>query len=170
MSKRSYVAELNLPTERGRLVVDEYLAVPDHPSVYACGDCAAVPDLTRAGEVTGMTAQHAQRQGRRAALNLAASLGYGTSRPYRHRDLGFLVDLGGGKAAANPLGVPLSGLPAKAVTRGYHLFALPDNRLRTALDWTVNAFSAPPAVQLGLVRGADVRLDVTAPHEARELG
>jgi NADH:ubiquinone reductase (H+-translocating) len=51
-----------------------------------------------------MTAQHAQRQGKLVARNVAASLGAGTAKPYRHHDLGFLVDLGGTAAAANPLG------------------------------------------------------------------
>ncbi len=81
---------LNLPTNRGRLEVDEFMAVPGHPEIYACGDCAAVPDLTRPGQVCGMTAQHAQRQGKLVARNVAASLGQGTARPYKHRDLGFL--------------------------------------------------------------------------------
>jgi hypothetical protein len=120
-------------------VVDEYLAVPGHPEVYAVGAAAAVPDLTRPGELTPMTAQHAQRQGQRAACNIAASYGQGRRRPYRHHDLGFLVDLGGTQAAANPVGVPLAGLPAKAVTRGYHLLALPGNRTRTAADWLLDA-------------------------------
>ncbi|MEU0487373.1 NAD(P)/FAD-dependent oxidoreductase, partial [Streptosporangium sp. NPDC006013] len=103
------VESLGLPTEKGRLLVDEYLRVPGHPEIYACGDAAAVPDLTRPGEYTAMTAQHAGRQGRRAAHNIAASYGRGRLRPYRHNDLGFVVDLGGAAAAANPLGVPLSG-------------------------------------------------------------
>ena len=30
-------------------------------------------------------------------------------KPYRHHDLGFVVDLGGATAAANPLNIPLSG-------------------------------------------------------------
>jgi hypothetical protein len=42
----------------------------------------------------------------RVARNVAASLGHGTRREYKHRDLGFLVDLGGLAAAANPLNVP----------------------------------------------------------------
>jgi NADH dehydrogenase FAD-containing subunit len=79
--------------DRGRLVVDEFMAVPGVPDVYACGDCAAVPDLTRPGQVCGMTAQHAQRRGRQVARNVAASLGHGTARPYKRRDLGFLLDL-----------------------------------------------------------------------------
>ncbi|NED55652.1 NAD(P)/FAD-dependent oxidoreductase, partial [Micromonospora aurantiaca] len=84
----------------------------------------------RPGEVTPMTAQHAVRQGTQVARNIAAAYGAGEMRPYRHRELGFVVDLGGTQAAANPLGVPLSGLPAKAVTRGYHLLSLPRNRSR----------------------------------------
>lgn len=149
---------LPLATRNGRLVVDARLAVPGRPEVFACGDCAAVPDLTRPGELTAMTAQHAQRQGALVARNVAASLGIGTARDYRHRDLGFLVDLGGNDAAANPLDIPLSGLPAKALTRGYHLLSLPGNRVRTAADWALNTLLPPQAVQLGLVRSAAVPL------------
>ena len=122
--------ELGLPTTEGRLVVDDCLSVPGHPEIFACGDAGAVPDRIRPGQLTAMTAQHAVRQGRLAAANIAASLGHGRPRPYRHHDLGFLVDLGGAKAAANPAGIRLSGLPAKAVTRGYHLAALPANKIR----------------------------------------
>src|SRR5262249_38119335 len=107
------VTETGLPTEKGRLVVDEYLSVPGHPEVLACGDAAGVPDLTRPGSVTPMTAQHAVRQGDLAARNIAASYGIGKRRRYKHHDLGFLVDLGGAQAAANPLHVPLAGPVAK---------------------------------------------------------
>jgi NADH dehydrogenase len=152
------VERLGLPTQKGRLVVDEYLNVPDHPELFACGDAAAVPDLTRPGQITPMTAQHAERQGRRAARNLAASLGFGRRRPYRHHDLGFVVDLADADAAANPLGVPLAGLPAKALTRGYHLLTIPSNRLRIAADWALDAVLPRQTVQLGLVRGSAVPL------------
>ena len=152
------VAQLGLPTTDGRMNVDEFLTVPGHPDVAACGDIAAVPDLTRPGQLTPMTAQHAERQGRLAARNIAASLGYGHRRAYRHHDLGFVVDLGGAAAAANPLGVPLSGLPAKAVTRGYHLGAIPANRVRIACEWLLDAVLPRQAVQFGLVPAASVPL------------
>jgi NADH:ubiquinone reductase (H+-translocating) len=145
------VGTLGLATSAGRLSVDEYLGVPGHPEIFACGDAAAVPDLTRPGEITAMTAQHAVRQGRRVAGNIAASLGYGRRRPYRHHDLGFTVDLGGAKAAANPAGLRLSGVPAKAVTRGYHLSAIPANKIRIASDWLLDAVLPRQAVQLGLL-------------------
>jgi NADH dehydrogenase len=158
------VADLGLQLEQGRIRVDEYLNVPGRPEVFACGDAAAVPDLTRPGQITGMTAQHAQRQGARAARNVAASYGVGTRKPYRHRDLGFVVDLGGAQAAADPLGIPLGGIPAKLVTRGYHLLSLPGNRIRTATDWALDALLGRQTVQLGLVRSAAVPLDTASPE------
>ncbi|TQE18828.1 NAD(P)/FAD-dependent oxidoreductase [Streptomyces ipomoeae] len=172
---------LGLPMERGRLLVEPTLHVPGRPEVFACGDAAAVPDLTKPGSggsggsppekhFTPMTAQHAWRQGKVAGHNVAASLGLGEPKPYRHGDLGFVVDLGGVKAAANPLGVPLSGPVAGAVTRGYHLAAMPGNRVRVAADWLLDAVLPRQGVQLGLVRSWSVPLDTASPELARVPG
>ena len=155
---------IDLATNRGRLEVNEYMAVPGQHDIYACGDCAAVPDLTRPGEICGMTAQHAQRQGKLVARNVAASLGHGTAQPYKHRDLGFLVDLGGLAAAANPLHIPLSGPVANAVTRGYHLTAMSGNRLRVLTDWTLNGITSPEATSLDAISAQAVPLDVNKPR------
>jgi NADH:ubiquinone reductase (H+-translocating) len=165
------VERLGLPMRHGRVTVDEYLAVPGHPEIHACGDAAAVPDLTRPGSITAMTAQHAVRQGRLAANNVAASYGIAQRQPYRHRDLGFVVDLGGRQAAANPLGIRLSGLPAKAMTRGYHLLSMPANRFRIATDWALDVLLPRQLVQIGLVRGGAVPLTASTPDRpAREAG
>lgn len=148
------VGELGLPTEKERLVVGADLTVPGHPHVFAAGDAAAVPDLTKDGRPpTPPTAQHALRQGHALARNVAASLGVGTPKDYKHHDLGLVVDLGPGYAVADPLGIPLSGLPAKLVTRGYHLLALPmmRNRFGVAVDWLTDLVSARPVLQLGFV-------------------
>jgi NADH dehydrogenase len=161
------VADLGLETAKGRLVVSDQLGVPGRDDVFACGDAAAVPDLTRPGQYTAMTAQHAERQGKLAGRNVAASLGYGRPATYRHHDLGFVVDLGAGAAAANPLHIPLSGLPAKAVTRAYHLMAMPGNRLRTAVDWVLERLTGRQTVQLGLVRSGAVPLDTGSPELPR---
>ena len=164
------VESLGLPVERGRLLVDPHLQVPGRPELFACGDVAAVPDLTQPGQFTPMTAQHAWRHGKVCAQNVAASLGIGERRPYRHRDLGFVVDLGGAKAAANPLGLPMSGPAAGAVTRGYHLAAMPGNRVRVAADWLLDAVLPRQAVQLGLVRSWSVPLESSSPEVARVAG
>ena len=135
---------LSLPTDRGRVMVHETLMVRGHANVFACGDCAAVPDVTRPGAVTGMTAQHAQRQGKLAARNVATSLRdveriRGRLCPAQIDDEAEIVMLGG----LQVLHVPLAGLTAKTITRGYHLLSLPGNRTRTATDWTLNADHAP---------------------------
>jgi NADH:ubiquinone reductase (H+-translocating) len=142
---------LGLDTINGRIVVDEYLTVPGHPDVFAAGDAAAAPDLTRPGQLTAMTAQHAQRQGKTAARNIAATLGQGTRKPYKHRDLGSVVDLGGWQAVANPLHIPMSGPLASFITRVYHLYALPANRMRVATDWFNDIIEHRQFVQLGLI-------------------
>jgi NADH dehydrogenase len=123
-----------------------------------------VPDLTRPGEICGMTAQHAQRQGKRVARNVAASLGTGTARPYKHRDLGFVVDLGGLAAAANPLHIPLSGPSASAVTRAYHLTAMPGNRARVLTEWALNLITPPEVTSLALISPGSVPLDPDHPR------
>jgi NADH dehydrogenase len=157
-----------LPLEKGRLKVDEYLQPPGHPEVFALGDGAAVPDPKDPSKPCPTTAQHAVRQAEVAARNVAASFGVGERRPYRHKSLGFVVDLGGWSAAANPLGVPLSGPPARALARVYHLVALPANRARTAAEWLFTAVGSRPAVQLGLVPGPAVPLDTDAPEVVHE--
>jgi NADH dehydrogenase len=153
------VAALGLPLTGGRLQVTAQLSVPGHPHVFAGGDAAGVPDLTRPGSITPPTAQHAVRQGRALARNVAASLGHGHARAYRHHNLGLVVDLGPGFAVANPLGLRLSGLPAKALTRGYHLAAMPRtaNRAQIAADYVTGLDDARPVVALGLIDPARAR-------------
>ncbi|WP_031139979.1 NAD(P)/FAD-dependent oxidoreductase [Streptomyces xanthophaeus] len=147
------VATLEAPTDRGRLVVAPEMTVPGAPGVFALGDAAAVPDLAadRDGAVCPPTAQHAQRQGRAAADNLIAVLRGRPMRPYVHRDLGLVVDLGGADAVSRPLGIPLRGLPAQAVARGYHWSALRTNvaKTRVLTNWLLNAAAGDDFVRTG---------------------
>lgn len=158
------VESMRLETQQGRLVVNQQLVVPGQPHVFACGDAAAVPDPKNPGQLTPMTAQHAVRQAKFAARNVVASLRGDPLSSYSSRDLGFVVDLGAGQAAANPLHIPMSGLPAKAVTRGYHLMAMPNNRVRVATDWVLDSTTSRQLVQLGLVRSGTVPLDTSSPE------
>ena len=159
------IARLGLPTRKGRLVVEPDLSVPGVDGLFAAGDSAAVPDLAARKAYAGLpdtppTAQHAQRQGKVLGRNLAASLGVGRPRRYKHTDLGLVADLGGWDAVAKPLGIPLTGPIAKVVTRGYHLMALPSasNRVRVAADWLWQTVLPPESTQLSVVRSDDARL------------
>jgi NADH:ubiquinone reductase (H+-translocating) len=154
---------LGLPTERGRLKVQADLAVPGHPDVFSAGDAAAVPDLTQPGTITPPTAQHAIRQGKTLARNVAASLGYGTKTDYRHKNLGLVVDLGPHYAVANPLNIHLSGYPAKFVTRGYHLYAMPRmvNRWAVSLAYLTDVIFPRTVLSIGLSTESDAEFSAS---------
>ncbi|MGX9792091.1 NAD(P)/FAD-dependent oxidoreductase [Mycobacterium sp. MMS18-G62] len=153
------IEKLGLPTEKGRLKVQTDLQVPGHPDVFAAGDAAAVPDVTQPGKITPPTAQHATRQGKVLARNVAASLGYGSPKQYKHRNMGLVVDLGPRYAVANPMNIQLSGYAAKAVTRAYHLYAIPRfvNRWAVALAYLTDVFFDRSVVSMGLASEEDAQ-------------
>lgn len=146
------VATLDAETVRGRLAVTPEMRVPGVEGVFALGDSAAVPDLAKGdGAICPPTAQHAMRQGRVLADNLIASLRGLPLRPYVHKDLGLVVDLGGRDAVSKPLGVELKGLPAQLVARGYHWSGLRTNvaKTRVLTNWMLNAIAGDDFVRTG---------------------
>lgn len=157
------IEKLGLPTERGRLKVTTELEVPGHPGVFAAGDAAAVPDVTQPGKITPPTAQHATRQGKVLARNVAASLGYGKAKRYKHGNMGLVVDLGPRHAVANPLNIQLSGFPAKVVTRAYHVYAIPRfvNRWAVTLAYLTDVFFDRSVVSFGLSTSEDAQFSAS---------
>ncbi|MFF1597883.1 NAD(P)/FAD-dependent oxidoreductase [Streptomyces mirabilis] len=148
------VDSLGAETVRGRVLTEPDFKVPGLDGVFALGDAAAVPDLARAdGSYCPPTAQHAARQGRHAAKNLAALLQGQPMTPYKHKDLGLVVDLGGHEAVSKPLGIGLKGVAAQVVARGYHLYALRTGtaRFRTAANWFLNAVAGDDFVRTGFL-------------------
>lgn len=150
------VDSLGAETVRGRIVTEPDFRVPGLDGVFALGDAAAVPDLAKGdGSPCPPTAQHAARQGRHAAKVLTAKLRGQPTLPYRHKDLGLVVDLGGHDAVSKPLGIDLKGVPAQVVARGYHLYALPTGsaRFRTTANWLLNAVAGDDFVRTGFLAG-----------------
>jgi NADH dehydrogenase len=144
------IESLPLAKVNGRIVVDACMAVPGHDGVWACGDCAAVPDP--AGRPYPPTAQHAVRQGRRVGASIAASVRgrRAAVQPFRYRMLGQSAAIGRRRAVATVLGLRLSGLPAWVLWRGTYLLTLPrlDRKVRVFLQWLLEAFFARDTVQL----------------------
>lgn len=131
--------KMNLPLDdRGRVEVDDHLAVVGTSGVYAAGDCAAVPDPD--GGICPPTAQHAIRQGHVAARNMAANLGVGSAGAFDYHSQGAFVNLGQYKAVASiPGGRKLRGFPAWWAARTYHVSQIPGfaRKLRAVADWTI---------------------------------
>ena len=140
------VSELGLPLDRaGRIVVAPSMRVESStlpagtPAIWAIGDCAAVPDAHRPGQASPPTAQHAVRQGRLVARNVAAALAGNPPKPFRYKTKGVVAELGQGEAVAITLGIRWRGFPAWLIARTYHLLLMPGmgRRLRLLLDWNV---------------------------------
>jgi NADH dehydrogenase len=130
---------LNVPLdERGRVRVDSFLRVEGMDSVWAVGDCAAVPD--RRGATSAPTAQQAVRQGPAAARNIAAELGVGAAQPFTYRDFAAFVNLGRYKAVGRIGRRTFSGFPAWWLARTYHLSQIPGaaRKVRAVVDWTAS--------------------------------
>jgi NADH dehydrogenase len=149
------VARLGLPLNRqGRIEADRTMRVAGHDNVWAIGDAAAVPDPARKGESSPPTAQHAIRQGRRVARNVAAELGAGgTVKPFRYRTLGVFVDMGRNRAVADTVGIKWRGFPAWFLARTYHMANMPglQRKARLLVDWTVALLFSRDASELGQI-------------------
>jgi NADH:ubiquinone reductase (H+-translocating) len=133
-------AASDLPTDQaGRILVGADLAVTGVPGVFAAGDIAAVPDLSRPGEFCAPNAQHAVRQAKVLAGNLVAFARGGQLKPYRHACVGSVAGLGHHQGVAQVYRIRLTGFAGWLAHRVYHLFWVPtlSRKARVLCDWTL---------------------------------
>src|SRR5204863_1193480 len=85
-------------------------------------------------------AQHALRQGKRLAENIAAAVRGQPLEPFRFRPIGLLAGLGRRCAVAEIRGLKFSGFFAWWLWRTVYLMKLPgiERKVRVALDWTLD--------------------------------
>src|SRR6516165_6938876 len=103
------VADSGLPTgHNGRVKVDRYLRVLDHPEIYAAGDLASVTD-PRTGHVLPALAQVALEEGETVARNLDAELSGRPLETFTFHDKGFVVSVGTRRGVADIAGITAGG-------------------------------------------------------------
>jgi NADH dehydrogenase len=126
--------------ERGRVVVNQFLQVPDWPEVWAVGDCAFVPDIRNPGKSHPPTAQHAIREGKVVAQNVAALLSGRRIKSFSFKTIGLLASIGRRTGVARIFGFNFSGFLAWWMWRTVYLSKLPglDKKIRVAFDWTLD--------------------------------
>ncbi|MFF1635712.1 NAD(P)/FAD-dependent oxidoreductase [Leifsonia sp. NPDC058248] len=134
----------DLPIDaRGSVIVRADLRVGTDdepvPDAWAAGDDAAVPDLASGvpGARTVPNAQHAVRQGKQLAKNIAATLHGEQPKKYVHRSLGVVATLGLGRGIFQYRSIVITGLLAWVMHRGYHVLAVPtwERKVRVLLVW-----------------------------------
>ncbi|HEU5391392.1 MAG TPA: NAD(P)/FAD-dependent oxidoreductase [Streptosporangiaceae bacterium] len=103
------VAGSGLPTgHNGRVKVDRYLRVLDHPEIYVAGDVASVTD-PRTGHVLPPLAQVALEEGETVARNLDAELTGQPLEAFTFHDKGFVVSVGTRRGVADIAGLTTGG-------------------------------------------------------------
>jgi len=160
------IASLPCAKERGRLRVNEFLRLPDWPNVWAVGDCAFVPDIRNPGKSHPPTAQHAIREGKVVAHNIAAALSGRPQTSFSFTTIGLLASIGRRIGVARVLGFNFSGFFAWWMWRTVYLSKLPglDKKVRVAFDWTLDLLFPKDVCA---VHDLDQRRDLHWPDRAR---
>ena len=141
---------------KGRLLVNEFLGVPDVPGLWAVGDSAAVPDGTT-GNTHPPTAQHALREGRTAARNIEATILGRSLTPFAYSMQGQLATIGRRTGVALVFGLRFSGFVAWWLWRTVYVMKLPrlTKKLRVLASWTLDLLFGTEIEQLVTLRDVD---------------
>jgi NADH dehydrogenase len=139
VSPSPILKDMPFELHRGKVVVDSTLQVPRFPGVWAVGDCAAIIDPTSKVPYPP-TAQHAIREGRRAAKNICASLRGKPAIPFKYKAPGQLAAIGRRTGVARIFGLKLSGVTGWILWRTVYLMKLPrlEKKLRVGLEWALD--------------------------------
>lgn len=128
-------------TERGKVIVNEFLEVLEFPGVFAIGDCALFLDpITK--KPFPPTAQLAEAQAKSAAHNLYSLIRNKDMRKFEYQSRGQMAIIGKRNGVASFFGINISGIWAWALWRNVYISKIPkwDKRLRVLLDWTIDMF------------------------------
>ncbi|MER7535294.1 NAD(P)/FAD-dependent oxidoreductase [Streptomyces sp. NPDC097704] len=161
------LAATDLPlNERGRLRCTAQLAVDGAEHAWAAGDAAAVPDVTseEPGKECAPNAQHAVRQAKVLAENVAASLRGQPLKEYAHAYVGSVASLGLHKGVAHVYGRKLKGYPAWFMHRAYHLSRVPtfNRKARVLAEWTLSGLFKREIVSLGSLEHPRAEFELAA--------
>lgn len=144
--------------DRGRINATAHLQAEGLPDVWAAGDCAGVPDLSKAEEdpnaVCAPSAQHAVRQAKQLSKNLLATLRGKQGKQYYHKYIGSVAGLGLYKGVADVYGIKAKGFVAWFMHRTYHVSKMPtfNRKLRIVVDWTLAFLFKREAVSMGQIQ------------------
>ncbi|RSS36347.1 NAD(P)/FAD-dependent oxidoreductase [Streptomyces sp. WAC08241] len=161
------LAATDLPLDaRGRIRCTARLSVEGVEHAWAAGDAAAVPDVA-SGEPGGEcapNAQHAVRQARVLAENIAASLRGQPLEEYAHAYAGSVASLGLHKGVAHVYGRKLKGYPAWFMHRAYHLSRVPtfNRKARVLAEWTLSGLFKREIVSLGSLEHPRAEFELAA--------
>ena len=124
-------------TEKGKVVVDGHMGVPEFPGVYAIGDCALFTD---GGAPLPPTAQVAEAEAKVAARNILNDIRGDPRVRLAYKSKGQMAVVGQRVGVALFMGAKIYGFSAWLLWRSVYLSKIPngEKRLRVFLDWTID--------------------------------
>ena len=128
-------------TEKGKLIVNDFLEVQKFPGVFAIGDCALFVDPIT-NRAFPPTAQIAEAQAKIAAKNLISLIKNSDQEKFVYHSKGQMAIIGKRTGIATFLGVNISGFVAWLIWRNVYLSKIPtfDKKIRVFLDWIIDLF------------------------------
>ena len=128
-------------TEKGKIIINDFLEVEKFPGVFAIGDCALFVDPIT-NRPFPPTAQIAEAQAKMAAKNLISLIKNSEKEKFVYHSKGQLAIIGKRTGIATFLGVNISGFLAWLIWRNVYLSKIPtfDKKTRVFLDWTIDLF------------------------------
>jgi len=128
-------------TEKGKIVVNEFLEILDFPGVFAIGDCCQTIDpITK--KPYAPTAQLAEAHGEIAAHNLHALIKNKQKKNFEYKSKGQMAIIGKRSGIASVFGINIHGFLAWWIWRSVYLSKISrlEKRVRVLLDWTIDLF------------------------------
>ena len=137
--------------EGGKVLVDKYLRLKEHPEVFALGDCAAILDADT-GKFYPPTAQHALRESKIVAHNIKKILADKTNlKEFSYHSKGMMATIGNRAGVASLMGYSITGVLAWLIWRSYYLLHLPtfEKKIRIGSSWAINLFFGTDLTLIG---------------------
>ncbi|MBM3904866.1 MAG: NAD(P)/FAD-dependent oxidoreductase [Thaumarchaeota archaeon] len=140
-------------TDRGKIIVNENLEVPNFPGVYVIGDCSLAIDPTTSKPYPP-TAQNAEGQAKTTAYNIFAEMHGKPKKKIDFVSKGQMAIIGKRTAIASLSGLNIHGFLAWCIWRTVYLRKIPklNKRLRILLDWTADLLFDRDISRLKIIR------------------
>lgn len=140
-------------TDKGKVIVNENLEVPQFPEVYVIGDCSLTID-PRTKKPYPPTAQNAEGEAKIAAHNLYAEIAGRQKKKIDYVSKGQMAIIGKRTAIASISGLNIYGIVAWWIWRAVYLRKIPklNKRLRILLDWTADSLFDRDISRLRILR------------------
>jgi len=138
--------------KKGKIIVNEFLEIPNYTGVFAIGDCSQFDD-----EVNNKfppTAQLAEAHAKLVAYNIKQAIENKEKKKFEYNWKGQSAIIGKRSGITEVMGHKVTGFWAWILWRNYYLTKMPniEKKIRVWLDWNIDLFSRIDISRYGFKR------------------